>query len=33
MAEALERFFKPDLVRRLAGEIQRVEPSFRRRGR
>jgi 3-methyladenine DNA glycosylase AlkC len=28
MAEALKHFFDPDLVRRLAGEIQRVDPSF-----
>src|SRR5687768_10966797 len=31
MAQALKHFFTPDLVRRLAGEIQRVEPSFRAR--
>jgi 3-methyladenine DNA glycosylase AlkC len=31
MAEALKHFFTPDLVRRLAGEIQRVDPSFRAR--
>jgi 3-methyladenine DNA glycosylase AlkC len=31
MTDALKHFFNPDLVRRLAGEIQRVEPSFRTR--
>jgi 3-methyladenine DNA glycosylase AlkC len=31
MPEALKHFFSTDLVRRLAGEIQRVAPSFRAR--
>jgi len=31
MADRLKHFFSPDLVRRLAGEIQRVDPSFRSR--
>jgi 3-methyladenine DNA glycosylase AlkC len=31
MAEALKHFFDADLVRRLAGAIQRVHPSFRSR--